>query len=67
MRTKSRLLQLLPRTPTSAHTCYHCISSQRMDAALQQLMSMGAVSRESLSGKHRTLWSATDTDIHQPA
>ena len=66
--TKSRLPSY-SQNPTLAHTGCHRISSQRMDAALQQLMSMGAVSRKSLSGRDRphALWSQTDADIHQPA
>ncbi len=42
---RERLLSY-SQNPTSAHTGRHRISSQRMDAALQQLMSMGAVSRK---------------------
>ena len=38
------------RKPTFAHTCGNRVSSQCMDAALQQLMSMGAVRRKSPSG-----------------
>ena len=57
------------QNPTLANTCCHCISIQRMGAALQQLMSMGAVSRKSRSGKDHphTLWSPTDADINQPS
>jgi hypothetical protein len=45
------------------------LSSQRIDAALQQLMTLGAVTSKSLSGNGRphTLWSPTDVDINQPA
>ena len=45
------------------------LSSQRIDAALQQLMTMGALSCKSLSSKGRphTLWSPADADINQPA
>ena len=38
------------RKPTFAHSCGNRVSSQCMDAALQQLMSMGAVRRKSPSG-----------------
>ena len=38
------------RKPTFAHSCGNRVSSQCMDAALQQLMSMGAIRRKSPSG-----------------
>ena len=45
------------------------LSSQRIDAALQQLMTLRAVRSRSLPGNGRphTLWSPTDLDINQPA
>ncbi len=57
------------QNPTLAHTGCHRISSQSMDAALQQLMSMGAAAAKASPARTvpTLFWSPTDADINQAA